>query len=275
MEVSCMLRKHVILLGLAALFGLVLVVTGILVDIADKSTVYSIVLTTLGTTILFPILVSFAYDQMRERWFGNEVWRIFSELADAGIIRIYKDREWSPNPENADTQLKNEFRNCDAGEILMIGVTLRVFFNEVSPYHGEIAAMLRRGQGRITVRALICDTENPEIENRRQVEDKKLEEVRLEHDATVMTVRRLNVEIERLNAGDGTVINLHTFYQAPYCTMIIFPDKCYFSPNILSPAVPVRLPMIVFRSDSHGFDRLMQYFNYVWEHSKALANSAE
>jgi hypothetical protein len=50
----------------------------------------------------------------------------------------------------------------------------------------------------------------------------------------------------------------------PYCTLVIFPDKCYFSPNILSVDAPVRLPMVIFRAGSHGYQKLDAYFDYLW-----------
>lgn len=262
------MKRHVVFLAAIAFLGLILTSVGIIIhNISSPPSVAtltaSLLLSNLGTAILFPILVSYAYDQIRERWLGNEIWRIFSELADGGIIRIYKDREKSDNPENADVHLRKEFQNYNSGEILMIGVTLRVFFNELGTFHREIATMLKKSQGKVKIRALICDKQSAELENRGRVEGRDMAYVIREHDSTV-------ADVIRLNTTNGPMIELRTYLEAPYSTTIIFQDKCHFSPNILSPVVPVGLPMIVFRRGSHGYNRMRESFEYLWRNSKEL-----
>ena len=55
----------------------------------------------------------------------------------------------------------------------------------------------------------------------------------------------------------------------------MFPDKCYFSPNLLSTDPPVRLPMVVFSAKSHGYKKLEEYFEYLWQNKKAVGANRE
>ncbi len=51
---------------------------------------------------------------------------------------------------------------------------------------------------------------------------------------------------------------------APYCTVVIFPEKAFYTPNILSTDVPANLPMLVFHHSSDVYDKLKQYFEFLW-----------
>lgn len=131
-------------------------------------------LQSLGAAVLFPILVSYAYDRLRERWLGDEAWRLFSELADAGIIRVYRNREYAANRDNAQSRLSSAFVSCKVGEVCMMGPTLRVFFNPLGPFYADIAEMLRNGGGNVTIRALIERPESPAVADRTEIEEPTL-----------------------------------------------------------------------------------------------------
>jgi hypothetical protein len=247
--------------------GFCIFVTGVAIGLTAHGPipiVIAVVFEALGAAILFPILVSYTYDRLRERWLGDEVWRLFGELSDAGIARIYKDREISSAQDNAQTRLAQEFRELESGEVRIMGVTLRVFFNPLGPFYADIESMLSNASGKVRVRALISNPESPEASYRAQVEE-PFENIRsksqLQRDAesTVAMVSRLCRQV-------GEQISIRLFMAAPYCTAVIFPHVVYFSPNILAPKAPVRLPMILYRFGSHGYRMLESSFEFLWNH---------
>ena len=247
--------------------GFVIFITGVSLSITTHGsffTVISIILQALGAAILFPILVSFSYDRLRERWLGDEVWRLFAELSDAGITRVYKDRENSAVEDNAQARLAKEFRDLGVGEVRMMGVTLRVFFNALGPFYDDIESMLKTSDGRVNIRALISNPLSPEVIYRANIEEPHRDSARksqIERDieSTVATASHLSREF-------GSRIRMRFFMPAPYCTVIIFPDVAYFSPNILAPKAPVRLPMILYRSSSHGYRMIESSFEFLWNY---------
>lgn len=254
-------------LYVGAIVGFIALVTGQVMSLAidnKVSIVLGVTLQALGSAIVFPIFVSYSYDKLRERWLGDEVWRLFAELADAGIVRVYRDREFSPGRDNAQTRLSLAFNEAKSGEICMMGPTLRVFFNPLGPFYREIAEMLTRGGGDVTIRALIERADSPAVADRTTIEEPHLssrDKPQTERDAesSIATIRSLTGTI-------GPCISLRRFLQAPYCTAVIFPDIAFYSPNLLAPVVPVRLPMILFRSESHGYRMLRASFEHLWNH---------
>ena len=283
--------RHVGILYIGAAIGFTLFVSGVTIGVLSPTrieplkqlspngivaverpafwpSVGSIVLQALGAAVLFPILVSFAYDRFRERWLGDEVWRLFGELADAGITRVYKDREFAPGRDNAETRLSEEFRQFSSGEVCLMGPSLRVFFNVLGTFHHDIENMLVNGHGNVHIRALIERDDSQAVRDRTGIEEPSLipsEEPQTQRDAraTVAAVRGITKRI-------GSHIALRRFLPAPYCTAIIFPHVVYFSPNLLAPVVPVRLPMILFRSGSHGYDMLRLSFEHLWTHPETI-----
>jgi len=259
-----------VLYGGAAV-GFVLFVAGISIANSVDGTVAlvaGLALEALGAAILFPIVISFTYDTLRERWLGDEVWRLFGELADAGIARVYGDREISARADNAQARLSNEFRSLDTGEVLMLGVTLRVFFNPLGPFYKDIEAMLRTGGEKVHINALISRSDSLEIAERCHIEQPNLDEgehpqIERDIESSVATVRGMTQAL-------GPGITMRQFLPAPYCTAVVFPHIAYFSPNILAPEAPVRLPMILFRSDSHGYKMIQASFDYLWKHEKTI-----
>lgn len=224
--------------------------------------VLGITLQSLGAAVLFPIVVSYVYDRLREAWFGDEVWRIFSELTEAGIVRIYRDREPSDRADDAHKRLLREFYSFKVGEVLMLGTTLRVFFNPLGPYYKCISDMLGASEGRVTLRALIEHEDSPSAKDREAIEERgllpgEISQAHRDRDSSIASVRAINREV-------GDWARLAKYTPAPYCTVVIFPHVAYYSPNLLSETVPVRMPMIVFRSGSHAYDVLRESFEYLW-----------
>ncbi|MFI1170501.1 hypothetical protein [Streptomyces melanogenes] len=257
---------HQKFLYLCAALGFAVLVSGLAVGVLTESKVWAlsaVVLESLGSAVLFPILVSFSYDRLKEKWLGDEVWRIFNELSDAGISRVYKDRELSPRRDNAQTRLSEEFRSFENGEILMMGVSLRVFFNPLGPFYRDIETMLRETGGRVRIRAVVCDPANPDVPVRAAIEEAGRSP---EHTSQLeRDIESTRVTVAGLRATMGPHVDLRLATSAPYCTTVIFPHVCYYSPNLLAPKAPVGLPMILFRSGAHGFKMIQASFEYVWQ----------
>jgi hypothetical protein len=253
----------------AAAAGFALFVVGVSLGVTTKgavATVIAVSLQTLGSAILFPILISFTYDRLRERWFGEEVWRLFTELSDAGIARVYSDRELTTGHDNAQVRLADEFRSLERGSVLMMGVTLRVFFNQLGPFYRDLCQMLRDADGRVAIQALICDPDSAEARQRADIEEPNRSpgdkpQILRDIESSVATARNLSKEV-------GEHLTLRQFTPAPYCTAVIFPHVAYFSPNILAPEAPVRLPMVLFRSGSHGYKMVHASFEFLWNHGE-------
>lgn len=264
-------RSPRLILAIGAVGGFVAFSIGVTISVITKGTVWTITAVTLqslGSAIVFPILVTFAYDRLREQWLGDEVWRLFNELSDAGISRVYKDREANGNKDNAQTRLAEEFLAHHDGEILIMGPTLRVFFNPLGPFYHDIERMFRASNGATRMRALIERADSPAVWERTSIEEPNLtpgQKPQTERDAesTVATVLNLRTTV---NAR----IELRRFMPAPYCTMVMFPNVAFFSPNILAPEAPVRLPMILFKSGSHGYQMLRASFEYLWTHHETM-----
>jgi hypothetical protein len=258
-------------LYIVGIIGLIIFVAGVALGMLGHGTVAavaSVALVALGSAFLFPILVSFAYDRLRERWLGDEVWRIFGELADAGIVRVYKDREFVEGRDNAQTRLAEEFRAMESGTIYMMGPTLRVFFNPLGSFYQDIDKLMRSANGKVIINALIQRNDSAAVAERIRIEEPGLSDPKQaqglrDADSTIGTVRSM---VDQL----GPRVSLRRFMTAPYCTAVIFPRIAFFSPNILAPRVPVRLPMILFRSGSHGYDMLKASFDYLWTHPETL-----
>jgi len=123
---------------------------------------------------------------------------------------------------------------------------------------------LRHGVGGVTIRALIERADSSAVADRVAIE-----EPTLEPGDKPQTERDAESSIAQAKALINTVgshLELRRFLLAPYCTAVIFPDMAFFSPNLLAPVVPVRLPMILFRSGSHGYNMVKASFEHLWAH---------
>ncbi len=224
--------------------------------------VIAILLATLSSSIFFPIVVGYFYDNIKERESGDVIWQVFKDFSDGGIIRVYKDRETSKNPENAEVDLRDAFGNHKAGDIKLIGVSLRVFFNQTGPFFPSILDLSSHlhTDKNVMIKALVCNPNSHEVKCRADIETPNMKEKLIQSDImiSIHNMQHLNEQFTL------PIVEFGFYDSAPYCTLVIFPGKCYFSPNILAQSAPVRLPMIVFREGSHGYKELNEYFEYLW-----------
>ena len=223
-----------------------------------------IFLAQIGGAIFFSLLVGYFYDKLRYEEGVETIWTVFRDLSEGGIIRFYMDREEHDRPQNALVDLRKEFDKVRSGEVKLVGVSLRVFFNQTGPFYTSIYKIceLSKNVDNIRIRALVSHPDSPEVINRANIETPDQIEnplIKIDIRSTIASINNLNKTFEKQPVQYGY------YNQAPYCTCIIFPDKCYFSPNILAKDPPVRLPMIVFQKDSNGYQKLNKCFEHLWE----------
>ena len=161
--------------------------------------------------------------------------------SELGIQRIYPDRERRDHHDDAVSAIDKDLQYLKRGEVLLVGVSLRVFFNPLGPFYESINESFRTKPSQVTFRALLIHPESPEAINRSVVESGSPESGNIfsDIDSTVRQVSNLRRR--------GAPIHLNYYRQAPYFTAVIFPERCYIAPNLLSADVPVGLPMIVFK----------------------------
>jgi hypothetical protein len=223
----------------------------------------AILMSQAASSIFFPILVGYFYDTLKEKESGDIIWQVFKDFSEGGIIRVYKDRELSESAENAEVDLRRAFESHADGEVKLIGVSLRVFFNQTGPFYRSILHIALRAQQnrRIRIKALVSHPDSPEVKCRAEIETPQmLKEPLIRRDilTSIANMQHINDQFE------VDTVEYGYYSSCPYCTLVVFPDKCYFSPNLLSTDAPVRLPMIVFKAGSHGYEKLNYYFDYLW-----------
>jgi hypothetical protein len=188
-------------------------------------------------------------------------------LSKAGIKYVYPDRETITEAGDPVARLREEFANHAHGDVYLMGVSLRVFFDPVGAFAHDIRALLADHDG-VAMHALTSSPASHEVTERAKVEQPRLREgvtprIVREISATAATVEEMAVE-------DGLAIELRHFSAAPYCTAVLFPEIGFFSPNILSEKAPVLLPLIEFASWSHGYKIVKASFDYLWSNAKPI-----
>ena len=226
---------------------------------------FIIVLGTISSSVFFPLAVGHITDELREKREGPILHRYNEELRKGGILNLYRDREtYDDQTFDGEKDLRNAFESHKQGNIKLIGISLRVFFPEPSTFYRNIENIckLSKDSLNLKIHVLISDPESPEVSNRYARESDSGESTIVED------IKLTKKQIQNLNAKYSNPIIFGYYSSAPYCTLIIFPDKCYFSPNILSIKKPVKLPLIVFSGKSEGYEILNDYFDYLFEISK-------
>jgi hypothetical protein len=79
-------------------------------------------------------------------------------------------------------------------------------------------------------------------------------------------LQNVQIGLNELNSKtkSGKVIEARKTICAPYCTAIIFPHICYFTPNLLYHSVPVDMPMLSFLRGGPPYDKILDHFKFVW-----------
>ncbi len=264
--------------------------------IAPISQIYVTVLVQIGGAFFFALTVGWVIDRVRDMEGYTVLWLFSQEFRKAGVLSFFASRGFY-----AETALEHAFANHRKGEILMVGPSLRLFLAPGQHFYEPIRRVLTRKDLKISVWAVSsCPERNHELPLRSFVEEfnqdgsfpksepfdwnKKLsfsfeqfeenffdkhglgaasqQRVRVIHDleATRAGVR----ELQGIAKGAGNHIHHREFRFAPYCTLIIFPDRAFYTPNLLSSEVPVDMPLIVFHKSSDAYTKLRNHFEFIW-----------
>lgn len=82
---------------------------------------------------------------------------------------------------------------------------------------------------------------------------------------SLVDLRGAKVGIRELNSlTKGRVIRKRTTICAPYFTAVIFPDVCFYTPNMLWPDAPVNMPMLTFQHGGPAYERILAHFKFLW-----------
>ena len=240
-------------------------------------------------------------DKLRDVEGYSVLWLFSEEYRKAGILDLYNDRRG--NAERALEKAFEDHQSGEvllAGASLRLFLAPgQHFYGYVKGMVGR--GVGRTDRLPITVRALSCSPEhNRELPVRsfaeefnqdgsfpkkrhfdwRQPKDfdfREFEETFYEkHGIRSPSSQKLRVitDLESTRAGVkelqgiATSVSNHLFHgefdSAPYCTVIIFPDRAFYTPNILSSEVPANLPMIVFHKSSEAYEKLVDYVEFLW-----------
>jgi hypothetical protein len=87
-----------------------------------------------------------------------------------------------------------------------------------------------------------------------------------ERSRCVSDLENVAIGISELNAKTetGTLIQARKSICAPYFTAVIFPDICYYTPNMLNSKVPVNMPMLSFLGGGPVYDKILTHFKFLW-----------
>lgn len=265
-------------------------------NISSTLQIYGNILVQAGGAFFFALTVGWAIDKLRDAEGYSVLWLFSQEFRKAGVISFYSDRKG-----HAEKSLEEAFEKHRGGEVLMTGASLRLFLAPGLHFYSSIHDMLKRkGSSQVTVRALSCRPENnKELPVRSFVEEfnqdrtfpkdspfdwgkkigfsfEEFEKEFFEKHGMMASVTKCRVihDLEATRAGVialqgvakgvGNIITHREFKFAPYCTVIIFPDKAFYTPNLLCSEVPVNMPMMVFHKSSDVYKKLVDYLEFLW-----------
>lgn len=253
----------------------------------------------LGGAFFFALTAGYISEKIHNIKGYSGLWLFSEEFRKAGVLDFYSNRYG-----NAEISLRDSFNNHRKGEVLIAGVSLRVFFVEGQPFYSSVKKMLEsEGSTGITVKALTCDPErNYELPFRSFIEEFnqdrsfplkkssrwdwgklidfsfdsfegdffKTHGIHALMENKVRIVRDLEATSLGIRVLQGIASNVknsieHRYFKsAPYCTVIIFPEKAFCTPNILYTDSPANFPMIVFHKSSDVYEKLTTYFRFLW-----------
>jgi len=266
-------------------------------QISPMSEVSAALLIEGGGAFFFALTVGWVLDRLRDAEGYSALWAFGQEFREAGILEFYSDRKY-----RAQQALEQTFERHHEGEVLMAGASLRVFLSPGLHFYPWIEQMLEREAKRpVVVRALSCNPEgNHELPVRSFVEefnqdrtipkcspfDWKLrinfrfddfeKDFFKNHGIEAPSQQRVRViqDLESTRTGvralqgvarnSGNHLDHREFKCAPYCTVIIFPDRAFYTPNLLCTEVPANLPMLVFHKSSDTYKKLVNYVEFLW-----------
>jgi hypothetical protein len=242
----------------------------------------------LGGAFFFALTAGYIVEKIRSSEGYSVLWLFSQEFRKAGVSQFYSDRKGQ-----SEKALEEAFNSHFEGEVLMAGASLRLFLATGQHFHDWTSKILSRKN--VRVRAVFCSPEgNDELPLRSFIEEfnqdknfpkdspfdwsKKINfsfeefkqdfyrdpknELRVIND--LMATRRGITALKGLTKSIGSSIDHREIRSAPYCTVIIFPDKAFYTPNLLSEKSPVNMPTLVFHKTSEVYKRLKEYIEFLW-----------
>jgi hypothetical protein len=277
-------------------------------NISPVPQVYAALMVEAGGAFFFALSVGLVIDRLRDAEGYSVLWLFGQQFRRAGVLAFYSDREG-----DAEIALRQAFEKHHRGEVLMAGASLRLFLAPGHPFCSSMKAMLtRKGGAPVEVKALSCSPENShELPVRSFVEEfnqdqsfpnesrpfdwkKRISfdfaefergfyqkhgidapsEEKLRVIGDLESTRQGVKELQGAAKSGGNHIVHREYNSAPYCTVIIFPDKAFYTPNLLCTEVPVNMPMIVFHRSSDAYAKLENYVRFLWWISDPEAGEA-
>lgn len=248
----------------------------------------------LGGAFFFALSAGYVFEKIRNAQGYSVLWLFSQEFRKAGILAFYSDRK-----NNSEKSLEEAFEKHRKGEVLLAGASLRLFLAPGLHFYYWARKLLEKKGN--SIRAVFTSPEdNHELPLRSFIEEfnqaksfpkdspfnwkKKIDfsfddfekTFFKEHGIQAPPESKLRVinDLESTRAGirelrgvaksSGNSINHRESKYAPYCTVIIFPDRAFYTPNLLSSKVPVNMPTMVFHKSSEVYNRLVEYFEFLW-----------
>jgi hypothetical protein len=296
------MRFKIILAVITALSASLLIIGLVFIMEPKISNLHRITFTIfiqLGGAFFFALTAGYISEKIKNVRGYSGLWLFSEEFRKSGVLNFYSDRYG-----NAEESLKEAFNKHRKGEVLMVGVSLRAFLVEGNPYHSSVKRMLeRKGVSQITVKALICNPEgNCELPLRSFIEEfnqdksfpksksvkwnweKKIDFSFSDFEKSFFDEHGINAQpgdrsravndslstrigvaaLKGNATAAGHFIEHREFNSAPYCTLIIFPEKAFYTPNILYTDSPANLPTIIFHKSSDVYKKLLTHFKFLW-----------
>jgi hypothetical protein len=248
----------------------------------------------LGGAFFFALTAGYIFERIRNAQGYSVLWLFSHEFRKAGVLAFYSDRK-----NNSEKALEEAFERQNEGEVLMAGASLRLFLASGHNFYYWTHKILNR-KG-ISIRAISSNPDsNCELPIRSFIEefnqdksfpkdstfdwkkerdfsfDEFVERFFKNHGTKAPPEEKLRVisdleatrtgvrELKGVAKGAGNSIKHRESKSAPYCTVIIFPDRAFYTPNLLSSNVPANMPTLVFHRSSEIYEKLVEYFEFLW-----------
>ncbi len=290
------LRLKIILVSIWVVSIIFLVIGAALLNnynFADLKLILSTVMFQVGCAFFFALSVGWLIQKIRENKRSTIIWQFNNEMEKAGASDFFATRK-----DEAESALRTAFSKNRGDEILIAGTSLRLFFIRDFPLNEAVKNTLSKSKGKPTqIKAVFCCPDcNSDIPARSFVEEYSNDAYQIDRkksdsqnynefcqdfaqahgpnasnsskaqiindlESSIKGVEWLHNEIgENKNSVDYRLSRV-----APYCTIVIFRDAAYYTPNLLGKQIPTNLPLLVFAKSSPNYKKLVDYFKFLWQ----------